>query len=78
VEVLRVLSHHAIKYKQEYKRIPVLIIDNASRLALKQQELLDQFQDYAKDTADNGIISIVFVSSGGHVPRHMIRKLIIR
>jgi chromosomal replication initiation ATPase DnaA len=48
-EVLQVLSHLAIKYKQEYKRVPVLIIDNANRLAQKKQEILDHLQDYAKD-----------------------------
>jgi chromosomal replication initiation ATPase DnaA len=76
-EILRVLSHHAIKYKQEYKRIPVLIIDNANRLAQKQQELLNQFQDYAKDAADNGIVTVVFVSSEGRVPRRMMGKSIM-
>ena len=77
MEVLRVLSHHAIKYKQEYKRIPVLIIDNANRLAQKQPKLLNLFQDYAKDTADIGTISVVFVSSEGRVPRRMRGKSIM-
>jgi hypothetical protein len=57
--------------------VPVLIIDNANRLAQKNQELLDHFQDYAKDSADNGIISVVFVSSEGRVPRYMMRKSIM-
>ena len=73
-EVLEVISHLAIKYKQEYGKIPVLIIDNADRLAQKQQELLDLFQDYAKDTADKGIIAVVFMSNEG-VPRRMRSKL---
>jgi chromosomal replication initiation ATPase DnaA len=76
-EVLQILSHLAIKYKQEYKRVPVLIIDNANRLAQKNQELLNHFQDYAKDTADKGTISVVFMSSEGRVPRHMMRKSIM-
>jgi hypothetical protein len=76
-EVLQVLSRHAIKYKQEYERVPVLIIDNANRLAQKHQELLDLFQDYAKDAADKGIATVVFVSSEGRVPRHMMGKSII-
>jgi hypothetical protein len=76
-EVLQVLSYLAIKYKQEYKRVPVLIIDNANRLTQKNQTLLDHFQDFAKDTADNGIISVIFVSSEGRVPRHMMRKSIM-
>ena len=76
-EVLQVLSRHAIKYKQEYGKIPVLIIDNANKLAEKQQRLLDLFQDYAKSAADNGLVSIVFVSSEGRVPRRMMRKSIM-
>ena len=43
-EVLQVLSHHAIKYRLEYGKVPVLIIDNANRLALKNQKLLDLFK----------------------------------
>jgi hypothetical protein len=76
-EVLQVLSRHAIKYKQEYGKIPVLIIDNANRLAQKQQKLLDLFQDYAKDTADKGIVTVVFISSKSRVPRRMMGKLIM-
>jgi hypothetical protein len=76
-EVLQVLFRHAIKYKQEYKRVPVLIIDNANRLAQKQPRLLDLFQDYAKDTADNGIVTVIFMLSEGRVPRHMMGKLIM-
>jgi hypothetical protein len=56
--------------------VPVLIIDNANRLAQKQQGLLDLFQDYAKDAADNGIVTVVFVSSEGRVPRRMMGKSI--
>ena len=51
-DVLQVLSRHAIKHKQEYKRAPVLIINNANKLAPKQQRLLDLFQDYVKKAAD--------------------------
>jgi len=76
-DVLQVLSHYAIKYKQEYKRVPVLIIDNANKLAQKQQGLLDLFQDYAKHAADEGIITVVFVSSEGRVPRRMMGKSIM-
>ena len=76
-EILRVFSRLAIKYKQEYRRVPVLIIDNANRLAQKQPGLLDLFQDYAKSAADNGIVTVVFVSSEGRVPRRMMRKSIM-
>jgi hypothetical protein len=69
---LKGFSDFAIKYKREYKRVPVLIIDNANRLAQKQPTLLTQIQGYAKDGADKGTISVVFVSSEGRVPRCMI------
>ena len=74
---MQVLSRHAIKYKQEYGRIPVLIIDNANRLAQKNQELLELFQDYAKDSADERIVTVVFMSSEGRVPRRMMGKSIM-
>jgi len=76
-DVLRVFPHLAIKYKQEYGRVPVLIIDNANKLAQKQEPLLDQLQDYAKSTADHGIATVVFVSSEGRVPRRMMGKSIM-
>jgi hypothetical protein len=76
-DILKVLSYHAIKYKHEYEKIPVLIIDNANKLALKQQELLDLFQDYAKRAADKGIVTVVFMLSEGRVPRRMMGKLIM-
>jgi hypothetical protein len=51
-----------------------LIINNANRLAHKQPRLLDQFQGYAKKAADEGTVSVVFVSSEGRVPPRMIRN----
>ena len=56
--------------------MPVMIIDNANRLAQNQPEFLDVFQDYAKDAADKGIATVVFVSSEG-VPRRMMRKSVM-
>ena len=76
-EVLEAFSRVAAKYKQEYKRTPVLIIDNANRLAEKQLELLEQIQDYAKLAADEGTATVVFVSGEGRVPRRMIGMLIL-
>ena len=76
-EVLRDFTHLAVKYQQEYKKVPVLIIDNANRLAQKQPKLLNLFQDYAKDTADNGTVSVVFVSSEGRMPDRMRGKSIM-
>jgi KaiC/GvpD/RAD55 family RecA-like ATPase len=76
-DVLRLFSNLAIKYKQEYKRVPVLIIDNANKLAQKQEPVLDQLQDYAKSAADRGVVTVVFVSSEGRVPRRMMGKSIM-
>jgi hypothetical protein len=50
---------------------PVLIIDNANKLAQVQPRLLDLFQDYAKNAADKGIVTVVFMSSEGRVPPRM-------
>ena len=61
----------AEKYKEEYEKIPVIIIDNANRLAEQQPELLDWLQDNAKWTSDNQVATVVFVSSEGNVPRRM-------
>ena len=76
-DVLRIFSHLAIKYDQGYGKVPVLIIDNANKLAHKQKSLLDQLQDYAKSATDNEIATVVFVSSEGRVPRRMMRKSIM-
>jgi hypothetical protein len=76
-QALQIFSHFATKYKQEYKKMPVLIINNVNRLAQKQPRLLDQFQDYAKSAADNGLVTTVFISSEGRVPRRMMRKSIM-
>jgi hypothetical protein len=45
--------------------------------AEKQLELLEQVQDYAKLTTDEGTATIVFVSSEGRVPRRMVGMLIL-
>lgn len=64
----------AVKYQVNNKTIPVLIIDNANRLAEKQPELFDEIQDEAKRLTDERIATIVFVSSEGHVPRRMMER----
>jgi Cdc6-like AAA superfamily ATPase len=74
---LQVLSHLAIKYKQEYEKIPVLIIDDANKLTEEHQKVLNLFQDYAKNAADEGIITVVFMSNEGRVPRRMRGKSIM-
>ena len=69
--MLEVFSCVALKYRQAHKAIPVLVVDNANRLP---EPLLEQFQDYAKEAADNGIITVVFMSNEG-VPCRMTGKL---
>jgi type II secretory pathway predicted ATPase ExeA len=76
-EVLEVLSRLATKYKREYKRVPVLIIDNADQLLQENPKLLNLFQDYAKDAADKERINIVFMSSERRILRHMSSKSIM-
>jgi KaiC/GvpD/RAD55 family RecA-like ATPase len=73
-ETLKIFSHFAEKYKQEYKRAPVLIIDNANRLAQKHQRLLDIFQYYAKKATDDDIATVMFVSNEDCVLRRMMRN----
>jgi hypothetical protein len=72
-----VFFHAAVKFEHEFKRIPVLIIDNANRLAENRLKLLEQIQDYAKLAADEGTATIVFVSSEGRVSRRMMGMLIL-
>jgi hypothetical protein len=67
-EVFKVFSDVARKYQQAHNAIPVLVIDNANKLP---ESILEQFQDYAKEAADNKISTIVFVSSEGRIPRRM-------
>jgi Cdc6-like AAA superfamily ATPase len=62
-ETFAVLFRFAIKYKQEYKKVPVLIIDNADRLAQEDQKLLNLLQDYAEDAAEKEIIEVVFMAN---------------
>ncbi|OCK91644.1 uncharacterized protein K441DRAFT_197659 [Cenococcum geophilum 1.58] len=71
---LQRFSRLAIKYKQEYGKVLVLIINNANRLAQTQQGALNLFQDYAKFAANEGTVTVVFVSSKGRVLCYMIER----
>ena len=73
-DILEAFSSASIKYEMEYKKIPVLIIDNANRIVPEQ---LNVIQDYAKSATDYGIANIVFISSKGHLPRYMRGKLFL-
>ena len=48
--------------------MPVMIFDNVNKVTDEELEII---QDYAKRVSDRRIATIVFVSSEGHVPRHM-------
>src|SRR5947209_7303642 len=74
--VLRVFPNLAIKYNQEYGRAPVLIIDNANKLAQKQEPLLRNFRTMRRVLPTRGIVSVVFVSNEGRIPRHIMGNLI--
>ena len=74
---MEAFSSAAIEFKKEYKKIPVLIIDNANRLAETVPEVLYLLQDFAKLATDLGTATLLFVSSEGRVPRRMIGKLIL-
>lgn len=54
----------AVKYKKRHGTIPVLVLDNANRLADELPEFLDHLQDRAKYASDNGLYRVVFVFEG--------------
>jgi hypothetical protein len=58
-------------HTQALPPLPLLL---SNRLAQRQPRLLDLFQDYAKHAADNGITTVVFMSSEGRVPRRIMGK----
>ena len=63
-------------YKTKHGNCPILIIDNASRLAVKNPELLNDLQDIAKDGADDRLFITLFVSSEGHAPAQLLGKFV--
>lgn len=62
----------ATKFNKEFGIVPVVIIDNANRLA---RELLDTLQDHAKRAADDSTVTFVFVALEGTVSHRMIGTL---
>lgn len=63
------------KFKKEFDVIPVIIIDDANRLADKHPKLLEMLEDHAKNAADCDSVTFMFVSSEGLLPRRMMGKL---
>ena len=65
----------ASKFNEKFGVVPVVIIDNTNRLAVKQRELLEMLQDHTKKAADNSIVTFVFVTLEGTVPHIMVSTL---
>ena len=68
IEVFAVFSRIASVYQEQHKEVPVIVVDNANKLP---DTLLFQFQDFAKQAADENLVKFIFVSSEGTVPRRM-------
>ena len=69
--------HIAKKYKKEYNKAPVLIIDNANRLDEKPEEFISILQDCARNVTDSGIATVVFVWNQSRGLHHMMSTLIL-
>ena len=63
--LMQPLVDAAAKFKAKYGRPMVLVIDSADRLAKQCPAFLEILQDFAKDSADEGNLRIVFISSDG-------------
>lgn len=70
-EIFDLFYTASYRFHKEHGKIPVLVIDNADRLILKQVELLEQLQDQAEWACDQGRAKFVLVPSEGFVPREM-------
>ena len=70
---LKAFKHIAKLYKIKHNKPPIIIYDNVSRLARKNQDILEILQDDAKDNASRDYIA-VFVASEGVVPKIMMCK----
>lgn len=69
-----VLLRAAAKFKQDWGRPPVLVIDNINRLAAKAPAILEELQDFARDRAVDSELIVVFVSSEGIAPNFLQSK----
>ena len=61
----------ATAHRRKYNRPMTLVIDGVHKLAIKNPELLENLQDFAKDAADTGSLNVVFVSSDKPALVHM-------
>ena len=70
-KILDTFTAAAVEYKKRHGKTPILVVDNASRLADYQPELLDNIQDAAKVASDSRAFKVIFISSEGSVPARM-------
>ena len=61
----------AKEYKKEFKKRPVLVIDDVNFLAKDCPEILTKLQRWAKRCADDQALGIIFVSSDGLAPQQL-------
>lgn len=66
-----VLKKRGAEYARKNERPLVVVIDNVNRLAKKNPQILEELQDFAKDTADRRTLRVVFVASEGNAPRFL-------
>ncbi len=66
-----VLKKRGAEYARKNGRPLVVIIDNVNRLAEKNTQILEELQDFAKDTADDRILRVVFVANEGYALRFL-------
>jgi hypothetical protein len=64
-EACQIFSDFADKYKRDYGKLPVLIINDADYLTESNSNILEVLQDYAKLVTDTDIAEVVFVSGKG-------------
>eukprot|EP00035_Acanthoeca_spectabilis_P017065 m.356412 g.356412 ORF g.356412 m.356412 type:complete len:482 (-) comp16605_c0_seq8:2866-4311(-) len=65
---LRVIKVAVAELKRDRGKPVVLVIDNTARLARRHLPTFELLQDFAKDRADEGTVTVVFSSSDGMVP----------
>ena len=73
--ILLVIKHAAREMVCEGHR-PFLVIDNIGALfnRVEGENILEVLQDFAKEAADNRMLTILFASSDGHVPNFFLQR----
>ncbi|PWW77944.1 hypothetical protein C7212DRAFT_312681 [Tuber magnatum] len=74
VKVFKEFRNQSQLFQKNKNRCPTLVLDNVNRLAQWNPVLLDILQDKAKDAADEGLFTTVFVTSEGQAPIRMLDR----